>query len=190
MGNDGIFVNLIAYPVKVLGYGERVGLWTQGCSIGCNGCMSRHTWDFDKSKEMSISEIVKKVKSYKTNKITISGGEPFQQKNILDLLKAIKKAKFTDVMLYSGYTELYIREHFYECLSYIDVLITEPFIDGDESDMIYKGSENQKMIILNEQLRTQYEEYEKLNKEKKLQKFDDVIVGIPYQRDIKALYEM
>lgn len=190
MGNDGILINLIAYPVKVLGYGERVGLWTQGCNIGCQGCMSQHTWDFDESKKMSILHIVKRVKAFKTNKITISGGEPFQQANILELLQALKKSDFTDIMLYSGYTETYIQEHFSDCLRYIDVLISEPFVDGDESEVIYKGSENQKMIILNEQLRTQYEEYGKLNKEKRLQKFNDVIVGIPYQKDIKALYEM
>ncbi len=190
MGNDGILVNLIAYPVKVLGYGERVGLWTQGCSIGCSGCMSEHTWDFDENKKMSIPQIIERVKSFETNRITISGGEAFQQVNILELLKALKESGFTDVMLYSGYSETYIREHFSECLGYIDVLISEPFVDGDESEVVYKGSENQKMIILNEQLRIQYEEYGKLNKEKRLQKFNDVIVGIPYQKDIKALYEM
>ena len=190
MGNDGILVNLIAYPVKVLGNGERVGLWTQGCSIGCSGCMSEHTWDFDETQKMSISQIIERVKSFETSKITISGGEPFQQVNLLELLKALKESGFTDVMLYSGYTEAYIREYFWECLEYIDALISEPFVDGDESDFIYKGSDNQKMIILNKELRTQYEEYGQMNKEKRLQKFDDVIVGIPYQRDIKALYEM
>ena len=190
MDNDGILVNLIAYPVKVLGCGERVGIWTQGCSIGCPGCMSEHTWSFDESKRMSISELTEKVNAFGTNKITISGGEPFQQKNFLALLKALKAAGFVDIMVYSGYTQAYIDKHFLEYLEYIDVLICEPFIDGDESESIYKGSENQRMIILNEALRSQYEAYRQERKNKKLQKFEDVIVGIPYQRDIKALYEM
>ena len=190
MGNDGILVNLIAYPVKVLGLGERVGIWTQGCSMGCHGCMSEHTWAFDESKRISIPKLTAKVNAFGTNKITISGGEPFQQKNFLSLLKTLKAAGFTDIMVYSGYTQTYIYKHFSEHMGYVDALICEPFIDGDESESIYKGSENQRMIILNEALRSQYEVYEKKLKDKKLQKFEDVIVGIPYQKDMKALYEM
>jgi len=190
MDNDGILVNLIAYPVKVLGPGERIGLWTQGCTLACSGCMSMHTWDFDEKKHMSIDDIVSKVRTFNADSITISGGEPFQQPNLLVLLKALKRAGIEDIMLYSGYRETYIRKHFSDCLPYIDVLVCEPFIDGDESEAIYKGSENQRMIILNDALLSKYESYAKKSKEKRLQKFNDVIVGIPYQRDIKALYEM
>jgi anaerobic ribonucleoside-triphosphate reductase activating protein len=69
-------------------------------------------------------------------------------------------------------------------------LVSEPFIEGLESDRLYKGSDNQKLIVLNETLKQQYESYEHLSKNKKLQKYNDVIIGIPYQKDIKALHEM
>jgi len=190
MGYDRILINLIAYPVKVLGPGLRVGIWTQGCSIGCEGCMSLHTWDFDESRAMSISTVVDQAASYGSSSITISGGEPFQQKNLLLLLKALRSVGFTDIMLYSGYSEIYIMKHFHVCLSFIDVLICEAFIDGLESEAIYKGSDNQKMIVLNDKLISKYDSYMNLNKNKKLQKFDNTVIGIPYQKDIKALYEM
>ena len=39
-----IAVNRLHWPVTVLGPGRRVGIWMQGCSIGCPGCVSRDTW--------------------------------------------------------------------------------------------------------------------------------------------------
>ena len=39
-----IAVNRLHWPVTVLGPGHRVGIWMQGCSIGCPGCVSRDTW--------------------------------------------------------------------------------------------------------------------------------------------------
>ena len=39
-----VAVNRLHWPVTVLGPGRRVGIWMQGCSIGCPGCVSRDTW--------------------------------------------------------------------------------------------------------------------------------------------------
>ena len=39
-----IALNRLHWPVTVLGPGRRVGIWMQGCSIGCRGCVSRDTW--------------------------------------------------------------------------------------------------------------------------------------------------
>jgi anaerobic ribonucleoside-triphosphate reductase activating protein len=190
MGTHGILVNLIAYPVTVLGYGKRVGLWTQGCSIGCTGCMSKHTWEFTPQTYRTIEAIMTQLNTYGCDRITISGGEPFEQPDLLYLLQALKESGFKDVMVYSGYSEQYIRTHFSDCLIYIDALVSEPFIEGLESERLYKGSDNQKLIVLNETLKQQYKSYVLLFKNKKLQKYNDVIIGIPYQKDVKALHEM
>ena len=80
MANEWLLINLIAYPLKVLGVGERVGIWTQGCTLKCKGCMSKHTWEFDTSKKVYINDIIKTIKNYPTKSITISGGEPLEQK--------------------------------------------------------------------------------------------------------------
>ena len=190
MGINGILVNLIAYPVRVLGYGERVAIWTQGCSLACKGCMSEHTWNFDQSKEIPIDDIVAQLTAYGTKRVTVSGGEPFEQKNLHKLLQKLRENGFDDILVYTGLSETMVRKNFFHCLEYIDVLISEPFMDGLESELSYKGSGNQRMIILNDKLKLAYESYAKETKDKKLQKFGNFIVGIPYQKDVKAIYEM
>lgn len=185
MATKWIYISLVAYPVKVLGIGERVGIWTQGCSIRCKGCMSKHTWEFDNSKNIKIDTLLKKLSPLKTKKVTISGGEPFEQKEFLFLLKGLRELGFDDILVYSGYEKSYIFSKFKEHLKYIDVLICGKFIQGYETNKIYKGSKNQKMVILNNKLKLKYLRYKKLNKTKKLQQFGNIIVGIPYQKDIK-----
>jgi len=52
-------INLIHYPIHTLGPGERIGVWTQGCSLRCKGCMSTHTWEFDNKYSVDIENLVK-----------------------------------------------------------------------------------------------------------------------------------
>ena len=39
-----IAISRIHYPVTTLGPGKRIGIWMQGCSIRCPGCISADTW--------------------------------------------------------------------------------------------------------------------------------------------------
>jgi anaerobic ribonucleoside-triphosphate reductase activating protein len=187
MANEWLLVNLIAYPLKVIGVDQRVGIWTQGCSLHCNGCMSRHTWEFDASKKLSVKEVLNRLQNYPTRKITISGGEPLEQKYMLSFLKALKEKGYEDILLYSGYEKDTIYKNHSEILRYIDVLVCGAFIEGLDTKAIYKGSKNQEMIILNDKLKKIYLQYEQKEKNKKLQRFGNTIVGIPYQKDLKAL---
>ena len=43
------------------------------------------------------------------------------------------------------------------------------------------------MIILNNELLSEYETYKKRLKNRSLQKFGEVVVGIPYQKDVKEV---
>ena len=187
MANEWLLINLIAYPLKVLGVGERVGIWTQGCTLKCKGCMSKHTWEFDTSKKVYINDIIKTIKNYPTKSITISGGEPLEQKNLLLFLKALRENSYDDILLYSGYEKEVIFKDFSEILEYVDVLVCGAFKEGLDTSSIYKGSSNQEMIILSKKHKQKYENYKNKQKEKKLQRFGNQIVGIPYQKDLKAL---
>jgi len=190
MANEWLLINLIAYPLKVLGIGDRIGIWTQGCSLECKGCMSKHTWKFDGSKKVFIDDILKIIEKYPTNRITISGGEPLEQKNLLLFLKALRKNFYDDILLYSGYEKEIIFKKYSEVLEYIDVLVCGAFKEGLDTSSIYKGSSNQEMIILSETLKEKYENYKTKKKDRKLQRFGNQIVGIPYQKDLKALNVM
>lgn len=39
-----IRLSRLHFPVTALGPGERLGIWFQGCSLGCQGCISPDTW--------------------------------------------------------------------------------------------------------------------------------------------------
>jgi len=187
MDTGWILINNYKYPVSVLGPGKRVAVWTQGCSIRCKGCMSKHTWKFDLTKKVEIDQFVKSLREYGSTSITISGGEPFEQRNFYFFLKALRKNGFEDILVYSGFRYRDIKKKFKECLYLIDVLISEPFELGNESEKLFKGSENQKAIVFNKSIFPKYESFLTKKKEKKLQMFDDLIIGIPYQKDIERI---
>jgi anaerobic ribonucleoside-triphosphate reductase activating protein len=190
-----ILVSLLYYPVYTLGPGVRVGLWLQGCSIHCKNCISKHTWEFSKKFSTNIKKLASKINSFKTKKLTISGGEPLDQiDSLLKLLQLVRNTK-TDILLYTGYIlEKFIEKNKqkWEILKkLVDVIIDGPFIWNRETDYIWKGSENQKMIILNENLMETYLQYKKQKKNKNLQliyyKDQIFIAGIPYQKDYEKL---
>jgi anaerobic ribonucleoside-triphosphate reductase activating protein len=186
--NTSVLINLIYAPVLTLGPGIRVGVWFQGCSIRCKGCISKHTWEFDKKYKKTIAQVIDQInyysEIYNTKSITISGGEPFDQSSSLYiLLKKLKELKFNDILLYSGYKFNYLQKNYGDILKYIDVLIDGPFIESKKTNKIYKGSNNQRMYILNKSLSPIYQEYKKQLKNKKLQLItkdnETYLIGIP-----------
>jgi anaerobic ribonucleoside-triphosphate reductase activating protein len=186
--NTSVLINLIYAPVLTLGPGIRIGIWFQGCSIRCKGCISKHTWEFDKKYQKTIAQVIDQInyysEIYNTKSITISGGEPFDQSTSLyTLLKKLKELKFNDILLYSGYKFNYLQKNYGDILKYIDVLIDGPFIESKKTNKIYKGSNNQRMYILNKSLSPIYQEYKKQLKNKKLQlitKDNEIyLIGIP-----------
>ena len=40
-----VAISRLHFPVTTLGPGRRLGIWFQGCSIQCRGCISIDTWD-------------------------------------------------------------------------------------------------------------------------------------------------
>jgi anaerobic ribonucleoside-triphosphate reductase activating protein len=186
--NASVLINLIYAPVLTLGPGIRIGVWFQGCSIRCKGCISKHTWEFDKKYKKTIAQVIDQInyysEIYNTKSITISGGEPFDQNSSLYiLLKKLKELKFNDILLYSGYKFNYLQKNYGDILKYIDVLIDGPFIESKKTNKIYKGSNNQRMYILNKSLSPIYKEYKKQLKNKKLQLItkdnETYLIGIP-----------
>ena len=75
-----VAVSRLHYPVTTLGPGRRVGVWLQGCSIRCAGCISPDTWDSHvnlTSTEQLARALA--VWSPEADGLTVSGGEPFDQ---------------------------------------------------------------------------------------------------------------
>ena len=104
-------LNKAHWPVTVLGPGRRIGLWVQGCSIHCPGCVSQDTWPSDPAKAIAVRDLVawcRRTAGDAVEGVTISGGEPFDQPVALAaLLRALdawrRHARLDfDILCYSG----------------------------------------------------------------------------------------
>lgn len=158
-------LNKAHWPVTVLGPGRRIGLWVQGCSIGCRGCVSQDTWTGDASKSITIDELLqwcRRVAPDGPDGITISGGEPFDQPEALaallqglDAWRVEAKLDF-DILGYSGYPLQKLRRHHASLLDQLDAVIPEPFVDGKPITHVWRGSGNQTLVPLSTRGRNVY----------------------------------
>ena len=100
-------VKFIAYPVTVLGPGKRIGIWTTGCNRRCPYCTSPSLWEFDDDLDVPVDNLIKQIENYKKENvvdgITISGGEPFLQKDLIVLLEKLRELQIDDILVYTGY---------------------------------------------------------------------------------------
>lgn len=145
------------FPITVLGPGRRVGLWFQGCTIGCPACMSRDTWAVDGGTPTTVDEVVEwalPLLGGDARGVTISGGEPFQQPQALELLLTRlsewrdKTGKDIDVLCYSGYPMQRLRRSHGSILALLDALIPGPFVPGLVRNLPWRGSDNQPLVPL------------------------------------------
>ncbi len=141
------------YPVKVLGPGNRVGIWMNGCERGCAGCISPELQMYDKAKEVSIDEIKQMIKKIESpiDGFTISGGEPFYKPQALnELVKALADI-CDDILIFSGFTIEELKEQSNEAIdSVLDIcatLIDGPYIKELNDNKGLRGSSNQRCWI-------------------------------------------
>lgn len=77
------------------GPGIRYVVFFQGCPIRCRYCHNPDTWEFRKSKEVSVDELLREYDSckefLKSGGITATGGEPLSQPDFL--LELFRQAK-------------------------------------------------------------------------------------------------
>lgn len=140
------------YPITTLGPGRRVGIWTQGCTLACPGCISRDTWAPDGGWSADVSDLIEWVEAEapEADGITITGGEPFQQPEalaaLLDGLRDMRPDR--DILAYSGYTLPWLQRRRAEVLAKLDAVISAPFREGQPTDLVWRGSGNQPLTPL------------------------------------------
>lgn len=160
-----ISVNKAHFPVTVLGPGRRIGIWLQGCSIHCKGCISQDTWERDPGRDMSLSSLVawcRQATRGGFDGVTISGGEPFDQPEALSaLLDALIRWRDEggpdfDILCYSGYPLATLRSRHPRLLAKLDAIIPEPYVDSLPPTHLWRGSANQQLVPLSERGRERY----------------------------------
>ena len=142
----------VHFPITALGPGRRIGVWFQGCSIRCPGCMSRDTWGAAR-ETIGVAALLDAITPWvgDANGATISGGEPFDQPAaLLELLQGLRAAGNVPVLVYSGFPYERLQERHPRALSLIDVLISEPFDAPQAVSAPLLGSANQRITCLTE----------------------------------------
>jgi anaerobic ribonucleoside-triphosphate reductase activating protein len=89
------------------GPGVRAVLWVQGCSLGCPGCFNPDTHAFTGGERVPVHDLFQRLValSASINGLTISGGEPLQQRRaLLALLQRVRWETSLSVVLFTGYT--------------------------------------------------------------------------------------
>jgi len=136
----------------VNGPGTRYTIWFQGCSIRCPGCANQHIQSFTGGKETTVKDLLKGITSTPDiDGITLTGGEPLDQETV-ELFDLCTRAfsKYS-IFLTSGYTLESIKLRYPAILSFIDILVDGPFIQGlvDKTNA-WRGSTNQVIHYLTE----------------------------------------
>ena len=145
-----IRLSRLHFPVTALGPGERLGIWFQGCSLGCQGCISPDTWP-STGPLTDVSELLSALAPWiqQAQGITISGGEPFDQPEALRaLLVCLREQSAVDILVYSGYPIGRLENWLSSGL--IDGLITDPFRLDTPQTLALRGSDNQRLHLLTE----------------------------------------
>lgn len=153
----------IVYNDTANGQGMRISFFVQGCPHHCKGCFNQESWDFDRGIEFTkevLDEILYVFQSFKDgyDGITLLGGEPFANLDLINLIIDNFRSKFTDktIWVYSGWTyeELLKDKRKLETLSKCDILVDGRFeIDKRDITLKFRGSSNQRIIDIQESLK-------------------------------------
>ena len=158
-------LNKAHWPVTVLGPGRRIGLWVQGCTIHCRGCVSQDTWPKDSTKAIAVADLLawcRNVAKDELDGVTISGGEPFEQpaglRALLDGLDAWRRQARLDfdILCYSGFPLKTLMERHSKLLARLDAIVPEPYVERLPLRNIWRGSSNQPLVPLSDRGRLRY----------------------------------
>lgn len=160
----------IKYCDVANGPGVRTSLFVSGCSHHCPGCFNKIAWDFNYGKPFTqdtIDSIIESLKPDYIQGLTLLGGEPFEysnQKGLLPLVRQVREVlPQKDIWCFTGFLfDKDIIENMCkrwketnELLSYIDVLVDGRFVEELKNlNLKFKGSENQRTILVNESLKS------------------------------------
>lgn len=158
-----VALSRLHFPVTTLGPGRRIGIWLQGCSIQCPGCISVDTWNTTAGLTTTDS-VIAALRGWipYAEGITISGGEPFDQPDALSiLLQDLRALTAVDVLVFSGYSLSTLTDWLQNNPGLIDALITEPYDVAAEQTLPLRGSDNQRLHFVSKLGRDRFSSFER-----------------------------
>lgn len=157
MNDDVLRVHDFLPFSRANGPGERAVIWVQGCTLGCPCCFNPETHPSEGGELVSVQDLFERIVALgdAIKGITISGGEPLQQRQpLLALLCKVRRETSLSILVFTGYTweEIQRMPDAETLLACVDVLIagrydaSRPF--AAESDQLLRSSTNQTTHLL------------------------------------------
>lgn len=141
------------------GPGIRTSIFVTGCTHNCKGCFNKEYQSFSYGDAWTNKETEKVISYLKLPEITgltLLGGEPMQnEKDLLKIIREIKKEVKKPIWIYSGYTfEDILKDEdklnlLRECDILVDGLFEENLLD---LRLRFRGSKNQRVIDIKKSL--------------------------------------
>ena len=137
------------------GPGLRAVLWVQGCTLGCPGCFNPGTHPFGRGSTAGVDKICDQITCAQATSgiqgVTVSGGEPLQQRPaLLALLERVRAETNLSVLVFTGYTwsEVQAMRRSPALLSRIDVLIAGRYDQHQRLASGLRGSASKTIHLL------------------------------------------
>jgi len=148
--NRPLQLSRVHFPVTTLGPGQRLGIWFQGCSIRCSGCISADTWGPGRTV-VDVASLLEQVAPWldQADGVTISGGEPFDQFDaLLQMLVGLRQRTAADILVYSGHPLETLQPMLDQARDLIDAVISDPYLEQADQSLALRGSDNQRLTLL------------------------------------------
>ncbi len=197
--NRPLQLSRVHFPVTTLGPGQRLGIWFQGCSIRCSGCISADTWGPGRTV-VDVTSLLEQVAPWldQADGITISGGEPFDQFDaLLQMLVGLRQRTAADILVYSGHPLEKLQPMLDQARDLIDALISDPYLEQADQSLALRGSDNQRLTLLTALGRSRLASLERASTpaDKALDLMFDAtgtvwMAGIPRRGDLLRLREL
>ena len=135
------------------GPGTRAVIWAQGCSLGCPGCFNPQFHAFSGGEQLTVEQLFQRVVRLgpAIEGLTLSGGEPFQQREAMaELLTRIRDETNLSVLVFTGYTweEVSALPQVGSLLAGVDVLIAGRYVAAERVARDLRGSANKTIHLL------------------------------------------
>ncbi len=135
------------------GPGCRAVIWVQGCTLGCPGCYNPETHSFRGGELVEVDALFERVASLQgqIEGVTVSGGEPLQQRRaLLPLLQRIRRETPLSMLVFTGYRweEVQRMREAPLLLACIDVLIAGRYDQTQRLARDLRGSANKTVHLL------------------------------------------
>jgi anaerobic ribonucleoside-triphosphate reductase activating protein len=152
MADDRLRVHAFLPASRANGPGLRAVLWLRGCSLGCPGCFNPGSHPFEGGEEVGVDDLFARIATLPdVEGLTVSGGEPLQQRPaLLRLLRRVRAETRLSVLLFTGFAWDEVRR-FPEAdglLACLDVLLAGRYVQGQHVGVGLIGSANKTVHFL------------------------------------------